>query len=817
MLVSLNWLKKYVDFGTLTPEQLAEKITKSGIEVDGIEYMVSEKSENIVVGYVSTCEKHPNADKLNLCQVDVGDEEKLQIICGAANVAQGQKVVVAKPGAVLPGNFKIKKVKLRGIESNGMICSLKELGVKEQFVHPDFSEGIVVLPEDAVVGESVDNLLNLNDAILEFDLTPNRADALSMIGVGYEVAAILDEDITLPNPVVETTEEQVADYVSVTSEDVEACPYYAAFIVKDVTVGPAPLWMQNYLIASGIRPINNVVDITNFVLLEYGQPLHAFDYDLIGTKEIVVRRAKEAEKLVTLDDQERILSPEHLLITDGENGIAMAGVMGGKETEVHAGTKTILLEAAYFDRQTVRKAVQHTGLRSEASTRFEKGVDPNRVREAGLRACELFVKYAGGKLVDDVAEFVVPNEDPYNTVLRQEKTIAMNADDVNKRLGTQISVDEMETILRKLRFGFEREGADFNVFVPTRRADVTIFEDMLEEIARMYGYDNLPFTLPANASKPGRLTAKQQLKRRIKAYMQSVGLSEAITYSLTNKENVRRLVSPDLTGSYFPVALAMPMSEDHKYLRLSLLPELLNRLTYNVARKQANVALYEVGSVFLSEEEKLTKQPKEHVRLAGAVTGTWVDHKWQSDVQTVDFYVVKGIVEGLFHYLNVPVTFEAATVENMHPGRCATVLVGDSVVGFLGQVHPALAKEHDLKDTYVFDIDMEALLQMERPELVYDTVPKYPSILRDIAFVVKKDVEAGAIKETIEELGAPLVKRVEAFDVYTGDNVGDDEKSIAFNVHYQDSEKTMTDEEVDTSFQEIIRKVNDKFAAYVRH
>src|SRR5699024_1631933 len=377
--------------------------------------------------------------------------------------------------------------------------------------------------------EPVDALLNLDDAILEFDLTPNRADALSMIGVAYEVAAILDEEVHLPNPEVTTTEENVADYISVSSEDPDLCPYYAAFMVKDVEVAASPLWMQNYLLAAGIRPINNVVDITNYVLLEYGQPLHAFDYDLLGSKEIVVRRAKEGEEIVTLDDQTRSLTTENLLITNGDKGIAMAGVMGGANTEENDETKNVVNEAAYYDPQTVRKAVNQTGLRSDASIRFEKGLDAEGVREAGLRACELLVKYAGGKLVDDAAEF--------NELTIEEAQIDMNADLVNKRLGTDISVDEMGDILRKLRFEYEVNGSDFTVTIPTRRGDITIFEDMLEEVARIYGYDNLPFTLPANASKPGGLSQAQSLRRQIKNYLQSVGLSEAITYSLVDEKS----------------------------------------------------------------------------------------------------------------------------------------------------------------------------------------------------------------------------------------------------------------------------------------
>src|SRR5690625_4293162 len=678
MLVSLNWLKQYIDYGSLSAEELGELITKSGIEVDGINYVISEQSENIGVGYVKECEQHPNADKLKLCQVDVGTEQ-LQIICGAANVAQGQKVVVAKPGAVLPGNFKIKQVKLRGIESNGMICSLAELGVKEEYILPEFAEGIIVLPDDARVGEDVTGLLNLNDAILEFDLTPNRADALSMLGVAYDVSAILDKPIQLPEPKVQSIDESVADYISVDVLDPDLCPYYGAFIIKDVEVKPAPLWMQNYLVAAGIRPINNVVDITNYVLLEYGQPLHAFDYDLLESKEIVVRRAEKDEEIVTLDDQTRVLSEQNLLITNGKKGVALAGVMGGANTEVSDETTTVLLEAALFDAQTVRKAVNATGLRSEASTRFEKGVDPSRIKEAGLRACELLQQYAQGKVIEGVAEF--------NALDISEKTVTMNRHIVNKRLGTSLTNDEIDDILRRLQFEYSRNEDDYVVSVPTRRGDITIFEDMLEEVARIYGYDLLPYTLPTNSSKPGGLTTEQQLKRNIKTYLQSVGLFETINYSLIDKDSIGKFMSPEYDGEpLYPVTLSSPMSEAHQFLRQSLLPQLLKSLSYNLARKESNVSLYEIGSVFLSNEQTIQHQPKEQERLAGVLTGVWVDHKWQQKLTKVDFYVVKGIIEGLFAYLDIDITFKSVKLDDMHPGRCATISVDGHVIGFLGQI-----------------------------------------------------------------------------------------------------------------------------------
>ncbi|MBP1968845.1 phenylalanyl-tRNA synthetase beta chain [Virgibacillus natechei] len=807
MFVSLNWLRNYVDLGNLTPEELAEKITKSGIEVDGIEY-IAEKSNDVVIGYVETCERHPNADKLSLCSVDVG-EEKLQIICGAPNIMQGQKVAVAQPGSVLPGNFKIKKTKLRGVESNGMICSMQELGLKEQYLPKDITDGIVVLPDDAIIGESVSPLLNLDDAVLEFDLTPNRADSLSMLGVAYEVAAILDKPILLPDEDVEVSDEDANAYINVEIEDTDLNPYYGAFMIKNLVIKPSPPWIANYLMASGIRPINNVVDITNYVLLEYGQPLHAFDYDRLQSEKILVRTAKQGEKLVTLDEKERILSKDHLVITDGNDPIALAGVMGGASTEVTEETTTVLLEAAYFAPTAVRKTVQDTGLRSESSSRFEKGIDPNRVKAAGLRACQLLQQYAEGEVLGNAVEI-----DQLNYT---EKTVEMNVDEINNRLGTAISTVEIVHILNKLRFNFRQNDKDFIVYAPTRRQDIKIFEDMLEEVARIYGYDNLPFTLPMGASHAGSLTERQQLKRNVKNYLQSVGLMETMTYSLTNKHYISTLISPEIKAKDpKPVELAMPMSEDHKYLRLSILPELLSTLAYNQARNQIDLSYYELGSIFISNEKEVTEQPDEHLRLAGALTGKWLEHQWQQEKKEVDFYVVKGIVEGLFDYLNIPVTFEQAKLPKMHPGRCATVVVHNKTIGFVGQLHPIQAKNRNVKETYVFDVNMEEVFAAYNNEPSYNQIPKYPSVTRDIAFTLDDHVVAGEVKSTIEEIGAPLVKNVQIFDVYQGDNLAEGKKSIAYSLLYQHPDKTLKDHEVEESYQKIIETVNTKFNAHVR-
>lgn len=807
MFVSLNWLKNYVDIGNISAEELAEKITKSGIEVEGIEY-IADKSSNVVVGYVKECEKHPNADKLNLCQVDVGDEQ-LQIICGAPNVAEGQKVAVAKPGAVLPGNFKIKKAKLRGVESNGMICSLQELGIEEKFVPKEFTEGIFVFPEETEVGADALELLNLNDAILELGLTPNRSDALSMLGVAYEVAAILDVPVRLPNEEVDTSSENASDYVSVKVENPELNPYYAAFVIKDIQVGPSPLWMRNYLIAAGIRPINNVVDITNYVLLEYGQPLHAFDYDEFGSKEIVVRRATDGEKMMTLDDQERTLNPNHLVITNGSSPTAMAGVMGGANSEVSEQTKTVLLEAAYFHPAAVRTASKDHGLRSESSNRFEKGVDPNRVKRAGLRACQLLSKYANGT--------VLSNEVEFDQLDKSEATVEFLSNKINERLGTDISNEEIGDILRKLAFEYKQDGNTFTINVPTRRQDISIFEDMLKEIARIYGYDTLPYTLPQGASQAGGLTDRQQLKRDMKRYLQAAGLMETITYSLTSKERADLLISPEVKAKVAsPVRLAMPMSEEHSTLRLSILPELLASLSYNSARKQANLGYFEVGTIFISNETTISKQPEEKLRVSGALTGDWITHPWQQEKKQVDFFVVKGIVEGLFEKLNLSATYKQVKLEGMHPGRTAQIFVNDVAVGVVGQIHPTLQSSFDLKDTFVFDLDLDHLFDIQENEPSFAKIPRFPSISRDIALVVDESIHAGDVKTTILEAGGELIKEVQVFDVYQGEHLESGKKSIAFNILYLDPERTLKDEEVEKSYQAILESVKEAHQAELR-
>ncbi|MBM7555016.1 phenylalanine--tRNA ligase subunit beta [Thalassobacillus pellis] len=807
MLVSLNWLKQYVDIDEHTPEDLAELITKTGIEVESV-IPVAEKLENVVVGHVLSCEQHPNADKLSLCKVDVSDEI-LQIICGAPNIAEGQKVVVAKPGAVLPGNFKIKKAKLRGVESNGMICSLQELGIDEKDVPKEFTDGIFVFQENVEIGADAVPLLNLNDVIIELGLTPNRADCLSMLGVAYEVAAILDQPFTPAEEEVHPITERASEHISVKVDAPDLNPYYGAFVIKDVKVGPSPLWIRNRLIASGVRPINNVVDITNYVLLEYGQPLHAFDLEKFGSSEVVVRRAENREKITTLDDQERSLNEDHLVITNGKEPVAIAGVMGGADSEVDDNTQTILLEAALFNPAAVRTSSKDHGLRSEASTRFEKGVDPNRVRRAGEKACELLENYAQGKVLKGVVEF--------DELDRAPQEVHITTTRINNRLGTEISNEKIGDILRRLQFDYKQDGDTFKVIVPTRRGDVYLFEDMLEEVARIYGYDNLPFTLPEGESQAGGLTLYQQLKRKVKAYLEGAGLNETITYSLTRESRASQLTSREVADrAKSPVRLAMPMSEEHSHLRLSILPELLASLSYNVARKQNDLAYYELGSVFISEEEHVTKQPEEQLRLAGAMTGNWHVHPWQQEKKAIDFYVVKGIIEGLAEKLDIPLTYHASRYPDMHPGRTAEVLLNGETIGFFGQVHPKLQQELDLKETYVFDLNAEKMFKQYQKEEAFQAIPRFPSIKRDIALVVDESQQAGAITTTILEAGSPLIKDVEIFDVYQGEHLQDGKKSIAYSLLYMDPNRTLKDEEVEKAHKKILDAVKEKHLAELR-
>ncbi|PFE03693.1 phenylalanine--tRNA ligase subunit beta [Bacillus cereus] len=805
MFVSYRWLQEYVDIKDVTAQELADKITKSGIEVEGVE-VLNKGVKGVVVGHVLECEKHPEADKLSKCLIDIGEEEPVQIICGAPNIAKGLKVPVAKVGAVLPGNFKIKKAKLRGEASHGMVCALQELGIDGKLVAKEYADGIFIFPSDAEVGADALEILNLHDEVLELGLTPNRADCLNMLGVAYEVAAIYGREVKLPAINLQESTEKTADYISVSVEAKEENPLYIAKMVKNVKIGPSPMWMQTRLMAAGIRPISNVVDITNYILMEYGQPLHAFDYDKLGSKEIVVRLAKESEKIQTLDDQERILQNHHLVITNGEKALAVAGVMGGADSEVTNDTVNVLIESAYFAGQTVRRTSKDLGLRSESSARFEKGIDPTRTFEAIQHAAALMAKYASGEALEGVVEV--------DNLQVQERTVSVTTEKVNRVLGTEITASEMGTIFTNLKFPFTEVEGTFHVNVPVRRPDITIAEDLVEEVGRLYGYDHIPVTLPTGTMTRGKLTVAQTKRRKARRYLEGAGLYEAITYSLTSADKAKQyMVEPNEQS---PVNLALPMSEERSQLRLSLVPQLLEAVSYNNARKNDSVALYEVGSIFLPTAEG--ELPKEEQHLAGVMTGLALHHAWQGEKKVVDFFVAKGVLEGLFDVLGVAssITYAPAKREGMHPGRTADILLDGEVIGFIGQLHPETQKQLDVKDTFVFELSLVKVFGADVEETYYSAIPRFPSMTRDMAVVVAKEVKAGEMKQVIAEVGGELLKEVTLFDLYEGEKMEEGKKSLAFSMNYFDPERTLTDEEVTEAHNHVLTAVEEKFGAELR-
>lgn len=805
MLVSLNWLKDYVHIGDLAPAELAEKITRSGIEVDAV-IDRSSGITNVVVGYVESKEKHPEADKLNICQVNVGGEELQQIICGAPNVDAGQKVIVALPGAVLPGGMKIKKAKLRGIESNGMICSLQELGIEGKLVPKAYSEGIYVFSTDVEIGSDALEALGLRDTVLELGLTPNRSDALSMLGVAYEVAAILSGEVKLPEISYTTATAKAEDMLNVRVEALDGNPMYVAKVVKNVQITESPLWLQHRLMAAGVRPHNNVVDVTNYILMEYGQPLHAFDYDKLQTGEIVVRRATEGEKITTLDDQERTLQATDLVITNGKEPVAIAGIMGGANSEVCAETTTVVIESAYFAGGSVRATSRDLGLRSDASARFEKGVDPNRVLAAAERAAQLLAELAGGEVLEGTV--MVDELD------KSAARVVVSPEFVNARLGMNIPVEEMVSILNRLKFEVEEKDGELVIDVPTRRQDIKIPEDIVEEIARLYGYDKIPMTLPEGAAQVGGLTPYQAKRRVVRSLLEGAGLYQAVTYSLTSSELSQKYA----LKAEAVTKLLMPMSEERSTLRQSLIPHLIEAAAYNVARNVDSVALYEIGSVFLGQTTEELPYEEEHV--AAVITGKWLDHAWQGEKKAVDFFVLKGVVESLVEKLGLEgrIAFAKAEVDGLHPGRTAHILLDGEVVGLIGGLHPAELKAWGVKDTYVMEMNLVALLNAASTvaPLSYSQVPRFPAMSRDIALVLDRTTTAGEVVAVIQGAGVKLLKNVHVFDVYEGEKMEAGKKSVAFSLTYFDPERTLTDEEVVSAHNRVLKAIATIEGAEVR-
>lgn len=807
MKVSYNWLKQYVNLEGVTPEELAEKLTRSGVEVESVEYR-NKGVTNIVIGHVVEKSKHPDADKLNVCQVDVGEPERLQIVCGAANVDAGQKIVVSKVGAELPGGLKIKKAKLRGVESQGMICSAKELGMNDKLLQKSQQEGILVLPEDSEVGKDAVAYLGLDDVVLELGLTPNRSDCLSMTGVAYEVAAILERQVQLPDLTVKEEEDAITGRVQVSIDAPEHCSLYSARLISNVKLGSSPLWMQSRLMAAGIRPINNIVDITNYVMLEQGQPLHAFDYSQVNGGNIVVRLAEAGEKLTTLDEVERTLDPEMLLITDGVKPIGIAGVMGGANSEVSEQTATILLESAHFAGTSIRKTAKKLGLRSEASLRFEKEVDPEGVIKALNRASQLMAELAGGTVYKGIVQEKTQEQERPVVPLRLER--------LNGLLGTELNLEQAAAIMTRLRFDFKQEGDQLLVEVPLRRQDITREVDLIEEVARLHGYDHIPTTLPLGATTRGSLTEFQAWQRKIRQILTGAGLYEVSTYSFTNENIMYDFAS--LYRETKGIRLSMPMSEERSLLRVNLLPHLAETAMYNKNRQNHDLAIFEMGRVFITDEESLTQLPEEKLGIAGLITGQWTTNHWAQKVEPVDFYTAKGILELLLENLGLEeaVYQQAEGLKGMHPGRSAEIFIQGERIGFIGQIHPELQKKYDIDESYVFQIDMEKMFVIRKGLSQYKPLPKYPASTRDLAIVVDLDVPAGSLKKVIEEQAGSILESVELFDVFTGEKIGAGKKSLAFALVYRNPEATLTDQEVNAAHERVLQALSAEYGAELR-
>lgn len=781
MLISNEWLKEYVTIDD-SVSNLAERITRTGIEVDDlIDY--TKDIKNLVVGFVKSKEKHPDADKLNVCQVDIGEDEPVQIVCGAPNVDAGQYVIVAKVGGRLPGGIKIKRAKLRGERSEGMICSLQEIGISSNYIPKSFESGIYVFSESQVPGTDALQALYLDDQVMEFDLTPNRADALSMIGTAYEVAALYNTKMTKPETTSNELELSANDELTVTIENEDKVPYYSARVVHDVTIEPSPIWMQARLIKAGIRPINNVVDISNYVLLEYGQPLHMFDQDAIGSQQIVVRQANEGEKMTTLDDTERELLTSDIVITNGQTPIALAGVMGGDFSEVKEHTSNIVIEGAIFDSVSIRHTSRRLNLRSESSSRFEKGIATEFVDEAVDRACYLLQTYANGKVLKDrvssgeLGAFITP--------------IDITADKINRTIGFDLSQNDIVTIFNQLGFDTEINDDVITVQVPSRRKDITIKEDLIEEVARIYGYDDIPSTLPVfEKVTSGQLTDRQYKTRMVKEVLEGAGLDQAITYSLVSKEDATAFAMQQRQT----IDLLMPMSEAHASLRQSLLPHLIEVASYNVARKNKDVKLFEIGNVFFANGEG--ELPDQVEYLSGILTGDYVVNQWQGKKETVDFYLAKGVVDRVAEKLNLEFSYRRADIDGLHPGRTAEILLENKVVGFIGELHPTLAADNDLKRTYVFELNFDALMAVSVGYINYQPIPRFPGMSRDIALEVNQNIPAADLLSTIHAHGGNILKDTLVFDVYQGEHLEKGKKSIAIRLNYLDTEETLTDERV---------------------
>lgn len=806
MLVSYKWLNEYLDLSKVTAKELADQMSLTGIEVEAVTRPM-DGLKKIVVGEVKECVPHPDSDHLSICQVDIGEEELSQIVCGAPNVKAGIKVIVALPGSRIAGNVKIKKGKMRGQVSNGMICSLQEIGYTDNVIPKEYAEGIQYLPEDAICGDQVFKYLDMDDDLIELSITPNRADALSMRGVAYEVGAIYRQTPQFKDLSLVESNQLASDKIKVSVEDTNDAPSYQIRVIENVKIAPSPQWLQNRLMNAGIRPINNVVDVTNYVLMLFGQPLHAFDYDRLNSQEIVVRRAKAGETLVTLDDETRELTPEQIVITNGKEPVALAGVMGGRDSEIIESTTTVALEAALFEPIAIRKASKAFNLRSESSARFEKCINRATVSQACDFAAAMIQQLAGGEVL---AGAVVGS-----SVDAKDVTVAVKLERINQYLGTDLTVDQVDEIFTALGFTFERNETAYQVNVPPRRWDISIEADLIEEVARIYGYNQLPSTLPSGETVAGSLTPEQKALRKIRTLLEGDGLNEAISYALTTEEKSKQFTFKDSIVT----RLDWPMTEDRSVLRMNLISGLLDDVQYNVARRNTQIALYEVGRVFYQNENPKKNLPLEENHIAFALSGQWQTKDWQTANEKVDFYHAKGILDQLFEKLSVAdeIKYERAqNMNNPHPGRSAYIYLGEELIGFVGQVHPTTAKAYDIPETYVAELNVEALIAASFGKFSFKPVSKFPSMSRDIAMLVSEKISNQEVISVIKQAAGRFLSDVAIFDVYQGKNIDLGFKSLAYSLTFTNPEATLTDEEVNKAMEKVTKALTENFSAIIR-
>ena len=797
MAISLNWVNDYIDIKNENPVELANKITKSGINVEKI---IDNHINNLVIGEVVECEMHPDSDHLHICKVDIG-KETLQIICGASNVRKGIKVIVALPGAILPGNFEIKKSKIRGIESNGMICALFELGIEEK-TEENYNKGIHEVANDIQNGLDANVYLGLNDISYELDLNPNRTDCNNHISFAYEIAAVLKKEVTLPETSYKEIDEDINKLVKldVVTKNV---PLYNLMVAKDVTIKESPDFIKKRLEIAGIRSINNVVDISNYVMLEYGQPLHFFDKDIVG-ENVVVRMAKDKELVTTLDKEERELMEEDIVITDGDNVLCVAGVMGGLTSGINENTKNILIESAIFNPYNIRYTSLRLGLRSEASLRLEKPLSYEYSLLAIKRACHLLEKYADAKIVKGIIT--------HDEIDKREKKVSVTLENINLILGMNLSREDVESTLNSLGFKYEKEENDSNtkyiVTIPTRRQDIyEQKEDIIEEVGRIYGYDNILPTLPLVKTKKGEYQEEVKFRKIISKRMRTFGFNEIRTYTLTNEEDTAKY---DYNFGEI-VKLNRPMLKERAYLRQSLLPAIVEVIKYNISKRNKDVMIYEIANTYSGSEEYI-----EDTKLAFALTGRYLSNTWNNNYYEIDFYFIKGIVENLLNFLGLngryTLSLSDALPKEIHPKINSEIKVQGENIGYFGKLHPSVAKD----DVYVCEISLTKLFKFKSSDIKYKELNKYPKIEKDLAFIVDENIESYDILKEIKSIGGKLLTNVVVFDVYRGENITDGKKSIAYNLTFEDYTKTLTEDEIMIEFNKIIKGIETKFQAILR-